>query len=47
MNQAAYYQATFGDRTDDNGIQLSENVVDYIKTLNTPLVRYACTVSLL
>ncbi len=34
LNQAAYYQATFGDVTDSNGIRLTNNVVDYIQFLN-------------
>ncbi|MCW8879219.1 MAG: carboxypeptidase-like regulatory domain-containing protein [Kangiellaceae bacterium] len=34
LNQAAYYQSTFGDTTDINGIKLTSNVVAYIKQLN-------------
>lgn len=34
LNQAAYYQATFGDLTDINGVKLTANVVDYLKWLN-------------
>ncbi len=34
LNQGAYYQATFGDLTDSNGIRLTNNVVNYIKGLN-------------
>jgi len=34
VNQAAFYQATFGDVTDNNGILLTTNVVNYIKFIN-------------
>ena len=34
LNQAAFYQATFGDVTDTNGTRLTNNVIDYIKLLN-------------
>jgi carboxypeptidase family protein len=34
VNQAAFYQATFGDVTDENAILLTNNVVNYIKWLN-------------
>nr|WP_256489502.1 carboxypeptidase-like regulatory domain-containing protein [Pleionea sp. CnH1-48] len=34
LNQAAYYQSTFGDVTDANGIRLTNNVIAYIKSLN-------------
>ncbi|TQV77503.1 carboxypeptidase regulatory-like domain-containing protein [Aliikangiella marina] len=36
LNQAAFYQATFGDTTDVNGTKLSNNVINYIKQLNMP-----------
>lgn len=34
LNQAAFYQGTFGDITEANAIKLTSNVVDYIKYLN-------------
>lgn len=34
LNQAAFYQATFGDETDTNAVKLSANVAAYIKQLN-------------
>lgn len=34
LNQAAFYQATFGDVTDTNGTLLTRNVISYIKFLN-------------
>lgn len=34
LNQAAFYQSTFGDTTDTNGTRLTNNVVNYIKFLN-------------
>ncbi|MEW6992390.1 carboxypeptidase-like regulatory domain-containing protein [Colwelliaceae bacterium 6441] len=34
LNQAAFYQGTFGDITEANAIKLTRNVVDYIKYLN-------------
>lgn len=34
LNQAAFYQGTFGDITDPNATRLTQNVVDYIKHLN-------------
>lgn len=36
LNQAAFYQGTFGDITEPNAIRLTRNVVDYIKLLNFP-----------
>ncbi len=35
LNQAAFYQGTFGDITEPNAIRLTRNVVDYIKQLNS------------
>lgn len=35
VNQGAYYQATFGDLTDEDAIRLTGNVVSYIKQLNS------------
>lgn len=35
VNQGAYYQATFGDLTDQDAIRLTDNVVSYIKQLNS------------
>jgi hypothetical protein len=35
LNQAAFYQGTFGDMTEPNAIKLTRNVVNYIKYLNT------------
>jgi len=34
LNQAAFYQGTFGDITEPNAIRLTSNVVNYIKFLN-------------
>lgn len=34
VNQAAFYQATFGDVTEERAILLTNNVVNYIKFLN-------------
>jgi len=36
LNQAAFYQGTFGDITEPNAIKLTNNVINYIKLLNTP-----------
>ena len=36
LNQAAFYQSTFGDTTDPNGTRLTNNVINYIKQLNMP-----------
>lgn len=35
LNQAAFYQGTFGDITEPNAIRLTNNVVGYIKFLNS------------
>lgn len=34
LNQAAFYQGTFGDITEPNAIRLTNNVINYIKWLN-------------
>jgi hypothetical protein len=34
LNQAAFYQGTFGDITEENAIKLTRNVVEYIKYIN-------------
>ncbi|MBI2380411.1 MAG: carboxypeptidase regulatory-like domain-containing protein [Gammaproteobacteria bacterium] len=36
VNQAAYYQGSFGDLVDPNALALTENMLAYIKHLNRP-----------